>query len=34
MNVAALAPVRVPADRHGGPRTNCAEDWNTATADK
>jgi hypothetical protein len=27
MYVAALAPVRVPADRQGGPRTNCAAGW-------
>jgi len=34
MNVAACAPVRVPASQHGGPRTICAESLLQCTADK
>ena len=30
MNEAALAPVRVPAGRQGGPRTHCAAGWSRA----
>jgi len=34
MHVAALAPVRVPADRQGGPRTNIAAGWNEVPCHK
>jgi hypothetical protein len=32
--LAALAPVRVPAGRQGGPRTNYAAGWSQEAADK
>ena len=32
MNEAVLAPVRVPAGRQGGPRTNCAAGWSHEAA--